>query len=270
MQQAAFLNKARAVQRVVVRRQIQIDRGGDIDTAPGVAANIGKEQTGFAAAIDRESNPWQVHHWHARQFELGTPGLSVARRGVNFQGLGMHDPIGIIGWAVAHTAVFNLDPSIGQPRQLISGTRHAAVVQYEVGVIDIRDFGPTVVGHLVTANQHAGFSQGHMAGSNRCLLGSVDLDPICSDYAVTLLDPDITLEYGIGLGHFGFGCRDLEFGIQRRNRSINTCQRVYISSFTLATALVAFLFRNLYQRLPVEVGTNPGLNQFFCPTGHAR
>ena len=109
-----------------------------------------------------------------------------------------------------------------------------------------------------------------MAGRDRCLLSSVDLDPICSDYAVTLLDPDIAFEYGIGLGHFGFGSRDLQFRIERRNRSVDACQRVYVSPFTLAAALIAFFFGDLYQRLPVEVGTDPGLNQFFCPASHAR
>ena len=70
----------------------------------------------------------------------------------------MKDPIGVVGGAVGHAALFNSDLAGPLSRQQISGAHHASLVQHIVRVTDNGFFGRAVILNTRAANQCSGLA----------------------------------------------------------------------------------------------------------------
>ncbi len=123
VQQSALLDVSRPVQRVVVGRQVEVNRLRDVDPTPTVAAQVGKQQPGFPPGIHRESYPGQIEYRHAGDPKFCAPGLSFAAIWIDFDFIRVKYPGGVIRRAEGHCTVCNLDIPVGLSCECLRRTR---------------------------------------------------------------------------------------------------------------------------------------------------
>ena len=194
VEEATLLNVSGAIEQIVVRCEVEVDRCRNINAAPGVAANIGEQQASLTAGIDGKANPGQVQHRHIRYLELGAPGLRVAAFWIDLQRVGVQDPVRVIGAAIGHAAVIDRDFSATRALELIRSADHSPVVNHVTRVGHDRFFGLAVVVDTRATNQYAGLPKYNITGSGRRFAGPVCGHLISGDLTITLLQRDIALE----------------------------------------------------------------------------
>ena len=135
-----------AIQCVVIRRQIKINRLGDIDSA-AVTPYVGKQQSRFPAGIDGELHPRQIKNGYSRDLELSAPRLTFSLLGINCQRLCAEYPGWIIRCAVGHGALVDRNGAVSVPSQGQGVARQLAIMKHVLGMAHI-----SLLRHAVVAN----------------------------------------------------------------------------------------------------------------------
>ena len=174
---------------VVVRRQVEIIGDRQIDAADLRDTEVGAQQTGDAAVVDREIHVGRVQEGHVHELEPGPLRGALAGLAVDLDLVGMQQPILITGRATGVGEILvtrqGVAVDVGQARGSAAGQcRHdqLGIAKHPPPRLAIQEAG-------VAGQDHALVLVGHVA---------VDVDGIVLDVAGNVISPELL----VGLHHF--------------------------------------------------------------------
>ena len=192
MVDAALLDIAGRVQRVVVGCEVEIHRHRDIQAPGAVIAEIGPQQAGAAPVVQRELQPGSVKHRQTRYIDGGAAGRAQPLLDIQFQSVRVDAPVVLARGAVTEVAVVNVDQAVGIAFQQVGSALQVIRVDDEFTVLQGGLAGLGEYLRALPLQQHARLAQGDVAGQHRLAGFPVDDGLIALEAAVALGNPDAT------------------------------------------------------------------------------